>query len=54
MFYVLLGMYGVHVKFDDEHTPNSPFKVNVAPDSGVAKQVTVHAMKNRGLQVNIA
>lgn len=44
-------MYGIHVKFNDEHIPNSPFMVNIAPDSGIARTVTVHALKDRGLAV---
>lgn len=50
-FYILKGMYGIHVKFNDEHIPNSPFMVNIAPDSGLARTVTVHALKDRGLAV---
>ncbi|XP_069125189.1 filamin-A-like isoform X3 [Argopecten irradians] len=46
------GMYGIHVKFNDEHIPNSPFMVNIAPDSGATRQVTVHALKDRGLAVD--
>lgn len=45
------GMYGIHVKFNDEHIPESPFKVNISPDGGVARQVTVHALKDRGLAI---
>lgn len=48
------GMYGIHVKFNDEHIPSSPFMVNIAPDSGIARTVTVHALKDRGLQVDKA
>uniref|UniRef100_A0A0B7AYU4 Uncharacterized protein n=1 Tax=Arion vulgaris TaxID=1028688 RepID=A0A0B7AYU4_9EUPU len=46
------GMYGVHLKYNDIHIPGSPFMVNVAPDSGVAKQVTVHSLKDRGLSID--
>ncbi|ESO84790.1 hypothetical protein LOTGIDRAFT_221912 [Lottia gigantea] len=46
------GRYGVHIKFDDHHIPNSPFIVNVAPDSGEAKSVSVQSLKDRGLQVD--
>lgn len=48
------GMYGIHVKFNDEHIPNSPYMVNIAPDSGIARTVTVHALKDRGLAVDKA
>jgi len=46
-------MYGIHVKFNDEHIPESPFKVNISPDGGSARQVTVHALKDRGLSVRL-
>ncbi|XP_029646412.1 filamin-A isoform X1 [Octopus sinensis] len=46
------GIYGVHIKFGDEHIPQSPFKVNITPDSVEAKMVEVHAFKDRGLQVD--
>ncbi|GFS01516.1 filamin-A [Elysia marginata] len=46
------GMYGVHIKYNDEHIPGSPYMVNVSPDSGVARQVTVHSLKDRGLQID--
>ncbi|XP_012936132.1 filamin-A [Aplysia californica] len=46
------GIYGVHLKFNDKHIPGSPFMVNVAPDSGVARQVTVHSLKDKGLAID--
>ncbi|XP_041363463.1 filamin-A-like isoform X1 [Gigantopelta aegis] len=48
------GMYGIHVKFNDQHIPTSPFMVNVAPDSGVAKQVTIQSLRDRGLEIGKA
>lgn len=51
-FCLNLGQYGIHLKYDDQHIPNSPFKVSVAPDSGTARNVTVHALKDRGLAVS--
>ncbi|BFZ03233.1 hypothetical protein BsWGS_06272 [Bradybaena similaris] len=48
------GMYGIHLKFNDTHIPGSPFMVNIAPDSGVAKQVTVHSLKDKGLSIDKA
>ena len=48
-----VGTYGIHIKFNDQHIPNSPFMVNVAPDSGVARQVTVHSLKDKGLEVGL-
>ena len=49
---ILSGQYGVHIKWNDEHIPNSPFKVTVSPDGGSARQVTIHAFKDRGLAVS--
>lgn len=46
------GSYGLHIKFDDKHIPGSPFIVNIAPDSGTARQVTVHSLKDRNLSVD--
>ncbi|XP_050390221.1 filamin-A [Patella vulgata] len=46
------GKYGIHIKFDDQHIPGSPFILNVAPDSGEAKSVSVHSLKDRGLQID--
>uniref|UniRef100_A0A194AJE0 Putative filamin-A-like protein isoform X7 n=1 Tax=Pinctada fucata TaxID=50426 RepID=A0A194AJE0_PINFU len=48
------GIYGVHVKWNGEHIPGSPYRVHISPDSGVARQVTVHSLKDRGLQVDKA
>lgn len=45
------GVYGVHLKFDEQHIPNSPFMVNISPDSVEAKMVEVHGFKDRGLMV---
>ena len=49
----ITGQYGVHIKWNDEHIPNSPFKVTVSPDGGSARQVTIHAFKDRGLAVSL-
>ncbi|XP_062570690.1 filamin-A-like isoform X5 [Saccostrea cucullata] len=48
------GMYDIHIKFNDVHIPGSPFRVHISPDSGVARNVTVHSLKDRGLQVDKA
>ena len=45
------GEYGVHVKYDDEHVPDSPVMVYVAPEAGDAKLCTVHSIRDRGLDV---
>lgn len=40
------------VKFNDEHIPDSPFRVPVVPSTGAARLVTVQALKQKGLEVN--
>jgi len=45
------GDYGIHVKYNDEHVPNSPAFVHIAPESKDAALVTVHGLKDRGLEV---
>ena len=39
------------MKYNDEHVPDSPTMVYVAPESGDAKLCTVHGLKDRGLDV---
>ncbi|XP_025077978.1 filamin-A-like isoform X3 [Pomacea canaliculata] len=46
------GVYGIHIKYDDTHIPGSPFMVNIAPDSGTARQVSVQALRDKGLSVD--
>lgn len=43
------GDYGVHVKYNDTHVPDSPAKVYIAPESGDAKKVCVQGLRDRGL-----
>jgi len=45
------GDYGIHIKYNDEHIPNSPAFVHIAPESKDAALVTVHGLKDRGLDV---
>ena len=45
------GEYGVHVKFNDEHVPESPAQVRVLPMSQDAKKVTIIGLRDRGLEV---
>ena len=45
------GEYGIHVKYNDEHVPDSPSMVYIAPEAGDAKMVTVHGLRDRGLEV---
>lgn len=42
------GEYGVHVKFNDEHVPESPIPVRVLPTSIDAKKVTIVGLRDRG------
>ena len=46
------GDYGVHVKFNDEHVPESPATLYVAPESADAKKVTLVGLRDRGLEVS--
>lgn len=48
------GEYGVHVKWDDQHVPDSPAMVYICPEAADARKVTVQALKDRGLEVNKA
>lgn len=46
------GDYGIHVKYNDEHVPNSPAVVHVSPESKDAQLITLHALRDRGLDVD--
>ena len=41
----------VSVKFNDQHIPDSPFKVNVAPSTGDVQKLTVESLQEQSLQV---
>ncbi|GFR73948.1 filamin-C [Elysia marginata] len=45
------GEYYVSVKFNDEHIPDSPFRVNVTPSIGDARKLSVQQMQDRNLEV---
>lgn len=47
------GEYQVSVKFNDQHIPDSPFRVFVSPTTGEARKVTVdtHSLSHQDLQV---
>ncbi|ESN96655.1 hypothetical protein HELRODRAFT_189327 [Helobdella robusta] len=45
------GEYTIGLKYDGVHIPRSPFKVLVDPDCKDAHKVSVHAMRDRGLEV---
>lgn len=46
------GEYGVHVKYNGEHVPDSPTFVYIAPESGDAKMVIVEGLRDRGQPVD--
>lgn len=48
------GDYGVHVKYDDQHVPDSPSQLHIAPESGDAKLVCLSGLRDRGMDVSIA
>ncbi|ELU02480.1 hypothetical protein CAPTEDRAFT_100274 [Capitella teleta] len=47
------GEYMVSVKFNDQHIPDSPFKVYVAPGSGDSQKLSVESLEALGLQVRL-
>lgn len=47
------GEYLVSVKFNDEHIPESPFKVYITPSIGDARKLSVAALQQKGLQVGV-
>ena len=46
------GEYRIGVKYDDEHVPKSPRMVHVDPQCDAAKRVTIHGLRDRGLEVS--
>jgi len=46
------GEYLASVKFNDQHIPDSPFKVHIAPGSGDIRKLTVQSLQEQGLQIN--
>ena len=45
------GDYLVSVKFNDQHIPDSPFKVSIAPSSGDIRKLNIRDLE-QGLQVD--
>ena len=39
------------MKYNDEHVPKSPKMVQVDPQCEAAKKVTIHGLRDRGLEV---
>ena len=48
-----LGEYLVSVKFNDQHIPDSPFKVYLAPSTGDIQKLNISDLQEHGLQVYI-
>lgn len=46
------GEYGIHIKYNGQHVPDSPTFVYIAPECGDAKLVTVHGIQDRGLKID--
>jgi filamin len=46
------GDYGIHVKYNDEHVPDSPATVHIVPVSADAKKITIVGVRDRGLELN--
>jgi len=47
------GEYLVSVKFNDQHIPDSPFKVYLAPSTGDIQKLNISDLQEHGLQVYI-
>ncbi|XP_071084082.1 filamin-A-like isoform X4 [Haliotis cracherodii] len=45
------GEYLVSIKFNDEHIPDSPFRVEISPSIGDARKLSVAALQDKGLIV---
>ncbi|KAL8615195.1 hypothetical protein ACOMHN_029211 [Nucella lapillus] len=45
------GEYYVSIKFNDEHIPDSPFRVPISPSIGDARKISMSALQDKGLQV---
>ncbi|KAK7101853.1 hypothetical protein V1264_020173 [Littorina saxatilis] len=46
------GEYYVSIKFNDEHIPESPFRVPITPSIGDARKISIQALQDKGLTVN--
>jgi filamin len=46
------GEYLVSIKFNDQHIPDSPFKVHLSPSSSEMKGITVQSLQDQHLQIN--
>ena len=50
---IIAGEYLATVKFNDQHIPDSPFKVQMAPGSGDVQKLMVQSLTEQGLQVTM-
>ena len=50
---VCAGDYLLSVKFNDQHIPDSPFKVCVLPAGGDSQRLQVHDLQQLGIQVSL-
>ncbi|XP_052286873.1 filamin-A-like isoform X5 [Dreissena polymorpha] len=45
------GEYLISVKFNDEHIPESPFRIPITPSIGDARKISVSALQHKGLTI---
>ncbi|XP_053377764.1 filamin-A-like isoform X5 [Mercenaria mercenaria] len=45
------GEYLISIKFNDEHIPESPFRVPITPSIGDARKISVQALQSKGLAI---
>lgn len=45
------GEYLISIKFNDEHIPDSPFRVPITPSIGDARKISVSALQHKGLTI---
>ncbi|XP_052780237.1 filamin-A-like isoform X2 [Mya arenaria] len=45
------GEYLISIKFNDEHIPESPFRVPISPSIGDARKISVSALQQKGLAI---
>ena len=49
---MIAGEYRVGVKFNDQHIPDSPFRVYITPAQGDARKIEIGQFPDAGCQVN--
>lgn len=53
VLFLPIGEYYVSVKFNDDHIPDSPYRVSITPSIGDARKLSVQSLQDRGLQVSL-